>query len=42
MKSCREAKSGEIVMTSPYVMMGYWNNFEETAKQLKDGWIYTI
>jgi long-chain acyl-CoA synthetase len=32
---------GEIVMTSPYVMMGYWNNPEETAKQLKDGWVYT-
>lgn len=32
---------GEIIMTSPYVMMGYWNNPEETAKQLKDGWVYT-
>ncbi len=32
---------GEIVMTSPYVMMGYWNNPEETAKQLRDGWIYS-
>ena len=32
---------GEIVMTSPYVMMGYWNNPEETAKQLRDGWVYS-
>ena len=32
---------GEIIMSSPYVMMGYWNNPAETAKQLRDGWIYT-
>ncbi|MFH1033994.1 MAG: long-chain fatty acid--CoA ligase [Pseudomonadota bacterium] len=32
---------GEIAIKSPYVMSGYWRNPEETAKQLKDGWLYT-
>lgn len=32
---------GEIVIRSPLVMKGYWNNPEETANQLKDGWLYT-
>jgi long-chain acyl-CoA synthetase len=32
---------GEIIIKSPTVMKGYWNNPEETAQQLKDGWLYT-
>ena len=32
---------GEIVLKSPLVMQGYWNNPEETARQLRDGWLYT-
>ena len=32
---------GEIVMKGPLIMQGYWRNFEETAGQLKDGWLYT-
>jgi len=32
---------GEIIMKGPMVMQGYWNNIEETAGQLKDGWLYT-
>lgn len=32
---------GEIVTTGPLIMKGYWNNPEETANQLKDGWLYT-
>ncbi|NLV16533.1 MAG: long-chain fatty acid--CoA ligase [Syntrophomonadaceae bacterium] len=34
-------KVGEIVTKGPLVMAGYWNNPEETAKQLRDGWLYT-
>lgn len=36
-----QGQTGELVVKSPYVMMGYWNNPEETAKQLKDGWLHT-
>jgi long-chain acyl-CoA synthetase len=32
---------GEILIKSPLVMQGYWNNPEETRGQLKDGWLYT-
>jgi long-chain acyl-CoA synthetase len=32
---------GEIIIKSPLVMKGYWGNPEETAGQIKDGWLYT-
>ena len=32
---------GEIVIQSPYVMQGYWDNPEETAEQIWDGWLHT-
>ena len=32
---------GEICIKGPQVMQGYWNNPEETANVLRDGWIYT-
>ena len=32
---------GELIIKSPLVMKGYWNNPEETAGQIKDGWLYT-
>ena len=32
---------GEIIMKGPLTMQGYWNNPEETAGQLRDGWLYT-
>jgi long-chain acyl-CoA synthetase len=32
---------GELAIQGPQVMKGYWNRPEETAKVLKDGWLYT-
>lgn len=32
---------GEIVVSGPMVMLGYYNNEEETQKVLRDGWLYT-
>ena len=36
-----QGQPGEIIMKGPLIMQGYWNNPEETAGQLKDGWLYT-
>ena len=36
-----KGEPGEIIIRSPLIMRGYWNNPEETANQLKDGWLYT-
>ena len=32
---------GEMLMKSPMVMKEYWDDPEETAHQLKDGWLHT-
>ncbi|MFC1884393.1 class I adenylate-forming enzyme family protein [Thermodesulfobacteriota bacterium] len=32
---------GEILISGPMLMKGYWNNPEESAAVLKDGWLYT-
>ena len=32
---------GEVLLTSPAVMMGYWNNTAATLATLRDGWVHT-
>jgi long-chain acyl-CoA synthetase len=32
---------GELIVNGPQVMQGYWNKPEETAKTVRDGWLYT-
>jgi long-chain acyl-CoA synthetase len=34
-------QTGELIIRGPQIMQGYWNNPEETAAALKDGWLYT-
>lgn len=38
---CAANEPGEIVMRSPGMMQGYWRNPEETAKVIRDGWLYS-
>jgi long-chain acyl-CoA synthetase len=41
LKEDEEENSGEIMVKGPNVMLGYYENEEETKKVLKKGWFYT-
>ncbi|CAN5257387.1 long-chain-fatty-acid--CoA ligase FadD13 [soil metagenome] len=38
---CAPGEVGEIIMRSPGMMKEYWRNPEETAKAIRDGWLYS-
>jgi long-chain acyl-CoA synthetase len=37
----KQGDPGEIIIKGPTVMQGYWKNPEETANQLRNGWLHT-
>ena len=40
-EDCPQGTSGEIAVRGPHTMLGYWNKPGETAKALRDGWVFT-
>ena len=36
-----EGEIGELILSGPQVMAGYWNKPSETAEVLRNGWLYT-
>jgi long-chain acyl-CoA synthetase len=40
-KALKPGETGELAVKGPQIMKGYWKNAEETAKVLRDGWLYT-
>jgi fatty-acyl-CoA synthase len=40
-RDARPGEAGEIVVSGPIAMLGYWNRPEETAEVLRDGWLRT-
>ena len=38
---CDPGEPGEIIMRTPGMMLGYWDNPAETAKAIRDGWLYS-
>jgi long-chain acyl-CoA synthetase len=40
-KELPQGQEGELCVRGPQVMAGYWNRPDETAKVLRDNWMYT-
>ncbi|WP_053373979.1 class I adenylate-forming enzyme family protein [Paenibacillus sp. FJAT-27812] len=40
-KDVNQGGVGEIICQGEQMMLGYWNNPEETSKSIRDGWLYT-
>ena len=36
-----EGEAGELIVKGPQVMAGYWQRPDETARVIRDGWLYT-
>ena len=41
MEDVPKGQPGELIIRSPLIMKGYYNNPQETADQMKDGWLLT-
>ncbi len=41
LRSLPPGEVGELTIQGPQVMQGYWQNPQETAAVLRDGWLYT-
>ena len=39
--SLKNGKLGEICFKAPNLMLGYWNQPQETADMVRDGWLYS-
>ena len=39
-KELPDGEIGELTLSGWHVMKGYWKNPEETAKQIRDGWLF--
>lgn len=40
-KEVAHGEPGELIIRGPQVMAGYWQKPEETAKTIRNGWLYT-
>lgn len=40
-KEMPHGEEGELLLSGPQVMKGYWNRPSETAGAIRDGWLYT-
>jgi fatty-acyl-CoA synthase len=40
-RECGADEVGELLIRGSHVCKGYWNNLNETAKAIRDGWLYT-
>ena len=40
-EDCPAGTLGEIAIRGPNVMLGYWNQQEETDAAIRDGWFYS-
>ncbi len=36
-----QGQDGEVIITGPVIMKGYYNNPQATAETIKDGWLYS-
>ena len=36
-----DGEAGELIVKGPQVMAGYWQRPDETARTIRDGWLYT-